>query len=161
MPGYAHRADIVYVDYFIYLFTSAICCPWLDFDLPPGCPQAMWCHWGEIESFTATYWPRMGWQSVKYPLKYSAMAGNWTWATGRTDSEIHLFSHWAIVVWQVDYAHYQYTLGQCEQFCNKTEQVILGGYGHLWTQRDWWTYPVSTLHLHLHGKVVQHRIIKL
>jgi len=34
----------------------------------------------------------------KHPLKYSsAMAGNWTRAMRRSDSEIHLFSHWAIM----------------------------------------------------------------
>ena len=32
-------------------------------------------------------------QPGKNPLKYSAMAGNWTNATGKTDSEIHSFSH--------------------------------------------------------------------
>ena len=36
------------------------------------------------------------------PLNYSAVAGNWTRATGRTDSKIHPFSHWAIVTdWMV------------------------------------------------------------
>jgi len=33
-------------------------------------------------------------QPGKNPLKYSAVAGNWTRATGRTDSEL---SHWAIM----------------------------------------------------------------
>ena len=33
-------------------------------------------------------------QPGKNPLKYSAAAGNWTRATGRTDSEL---SHWAIM----------------------------------------------------------------
>ena len=32
-------------------FLSAIVCPWLDFGLPPRCPQVVWCHWGEIELF--------------------------------------------------------------------------------------------------------------
>jgi len=32
----------------------------------------------------------------KNPLKYSAVVWNWTRARGRTDSEIHSFSHWAI-----------------------------------------------------------------
>jgi len=36
-------------------------------------------------------------QPGKNPLKYCAMAGNWTRATGKTDSEIHLFSNWAIM----------------------------------------------------------------
>jgi len=36
-------------------------------------------------------------QSGKNPLKYNTMAKNWTRATGRTDSEIHSFSHWAIM----------------------------------------------------------------
>ena len=38
-------------------------------------------------------------QSRKNPLKESRVAGNWTRATGRIDSEIHSFSHWAIVYW--------------------------------------------------------------
>jgi len=37
-------------------------------------------------------WLRTGWQSVisqgKNPLKYSAVAENWTPATGRTDSKL-------------------------------------------------------------------------
>ena len=43
-------------------------------------------------------WLRTGWQSAisqgKNPLKYSAVAGNRTRATGRTDSELF---HWAIM----------------------------------------------------------------
>ena len=40
-------------------------------------------------------WLRTGCdQSGKNPLKYSAAVGNWTRATGRTDSEL---SHWAIM----------------------------------------------------------------
>ena len=69
----------------------------LNFGLPPGCPQVVWCHWREIEPFSATL-AQDGLaecdQSEKNPLKYSAMAGNWTRATGRTDSEL---SHWAIM----------------------------------------------------------------
>jgi len=42
-------------------------------------------------------------QSGKNLLKYSAMAGNWTRPTGRTDSEIHSFSHWPIVTWIICY----------------------------------------------------------
>ena len=43
-------------------------------------------------------WLRTGWQSVrKKSLKHSAMAGNWTRATERTDSEIYSFSYWAIM----------------------------------------------------------------
>jgi len=37
------------------------------------------------------------WLAGRNPLKYSAMTGNWTRATGRTDSEIHSFSQWAIM----------------------------------------------------------------
>ena len=33
---------------------SAIVCPWLDFGLPPQCRRVVWCHWGEIELFSAT-----------------------------------------------------------------------------------------------------------
>jgi len=36
-------------------------------------------------------------QPVKNPLKYSTTAGNRTRATGKTDSEIHSLSHWAIM----------------------------------------------------------------
>jgi len=43
-------------------------------------------------------WLRTGWQSAISqgfnPLKYSAVAGNWTRAMGRTDNEL---SHWAIM----------------------------------------------------------------
>ena len=44
-------------------------------------------------------WLRTGWQSAISqgkinPLKYSAVAGNWTRPAGRTDSEL---SHWAIM----------------------------------------------------------------
>ena len=56
--------------------------------------------WGEIEPFSATL-AEDGLvecdQPRKHPLKYSAIAGNWTRATGRTHSEIHSFSHWAII----------------------------------------------------------------
>jgi len=76
---------------------SAIVCPWLNFGLPPRCPQIVWCHWGEIEPFSATLaqdglaeWDQPG----KNPLKYSAVARYWTRATGRTDSEL---SHWVIM----------------------------------------------------------------
>jgi len=34
-------------------FTSAIVCPWLDFDLPPFL-QVLWSHLGEIEPFSVT-----------------------------------------------------------------------------------------------------------
>ena len=74
----------------------------LNFGLPPRCPQVVWCLWGEIEPFSATL-AQDGLaecdQPEKNPLKYSAVAGNWTRATGRTDSEL---SHWAIMTdWQV------------------------------------------------------------
>ena len=75
---------------------SAIICPWLNFGLPPRCPQVVWCIWGEIEPFSATL-AQDGLaecdQLRKNPLKYSAVAGNWARVTGRTDSEL---SHWAI-----------------------------------------------------------------
>ena len=55
------------------------------------------CLWGEIEPFSATL-AQDGLaefdQPGKNPLKYSAVAGNWTRATGRTDSELF---HWAIM----------------------------------------------------------------
>jgi len=37
--------------------SSSVClsvCPWLDFGLPPHCPQVIWCPWGEMEPFSAT-----------------------------------------------------------------------------------------------------------
>ena len=37
-----------------FFFLSAIVCPWLNFGLPPRCPQVVWCLWGEIEPFSAT-----------------------------------------------------------------------------------------------------------
>ena len=68
-----------------------------DFLLAPACPIEKVTHWGEIEPFSATL-DQDGLaecdQPGKIPLKYSAMAGNWTRATGRTDSEL---SHWAIM----------------------------------------------------------------
>ena len=83
--------------YIPFYFLSAIVCPWLDFGLPPRCPQVVWCHWVEIEPFSDTL-AQDGLaecdQPGKNPLKYSAVAGNWTRATGRTDSELF---HWAIM----------------------------------------------------------------
>ena len=55
---------------------------------------------GTIEPFSATL-AQDGLaecdQPGKNPLKYAATAGHWTRATGRTDSETHSFSHWAIM----------------------------------------------------------------
>jgi len=66
-------------------FLSDIFCLWLDFGLPPHCPQVVWCHWGEIEPFSATL-AQDGLvecdQPGKNPLKYSAVVGNRTRATG-------------------------------------------------------------------------------
>ena len=68
-----------------------------DFLLAPACPIEKVTHWGEIEPLSATL-AQDGLaecdQPGKNPLKYSSMAGNWTRATGRTDSEL---SHWAIM----------------------------------------------------------------
>jgi len=60
-------------------------------------------HWlcGAIEGKLSNFLPR--WLRTigrvcsprQNPLKYS---GNWTRATGRTDSEIHSFSHWPIMI---------------------------------------------------------------
>jgi len=61
------------------------------------CPQVVWCHWGEIEPFSTTLAQvRLAEcdQPGENPLKYSAVAGDGTQATGRTDSEL---SHWAIM----------------------------------------------------------------
>ena len=78
---------------------SAIIYLWLDFGLPPHCPQvllslmgdwAIFCHAGSGGLAECD-------QPGKNPLKYSTVAGNWTRATGRTDSEIHSFSYWAIM----------------------------------------------------------------
>ena len=71
--------------------TSAIVCPWLDFGLPPRCSQVVWCHWGEIEPFSAML-AQGGLaecdQPEKSPSKYFPTAGNWTRAAERTDSEL-------------------------------------------------------------------------
>jgi len=37
------------------------------------------------------------WSTKENLLKYFAAVGTWTWVTGRTDSDIHSFPHWAIV----------------------------------------------------------------
>jgi len=82
------------------VFTSVIFYRWLDFGLSPRCPQVVWCHWGEIELFLATL-AQDGLaecdQPMKNPWKYLNMAGNWTRAMGRTESEIHSLSHWSIM----------------------------------------------------------------
>ena len=68
-----------------------------DFLLASACPIEKVTHWGEIEPFSATL-AQDGLaecnQPGKNPLKYSAVAGNWTRAKGRTDSEL---SHWPIM----------------------------------------------------------------
>ena len=54
---------------------SAIAISWLDFSLPPRCPQAVWCLWGG-EPFSALLaQDRLAEcdQPGKNPLKYSAM----------------------------------------------------------------------------------------
>jgi len=48
-------------------------------------------------------------QPGKNPLKYFATAGNWAPPTGSTDSEIHSFSHWAVVTNYIG-IHYTYIL---------------------------------------------------
>jgi len=101
-PGHGEdrQWDALILSLSYHSFISAIICPWLNFILPPRCPQAVRRHWGEIEPFSATL-AQDGLaecdQSGKNPLKYSAVAGNWTQSIKKTDSEIHSFSHWAIV----------------------------------------------------------------
>ena len=77
-------------------FFISIVCPWLNFGLPPRCPQVVWCHWREIEPFSATL-AQDGLAECDQPgknlLEYTAMAGNWTRAMGKTDGELF---HWAI-----------------------------------------------------------------
>jgi len=69
-----HLSSIVY-------HLSSIVYSWLDFGLPPHCPQVVWCRSGEIEPFSTTL-VHDGLaecdQAGRNPLKYSAMAGNWT-----------------------------------------------------------------------------------
>jgi len=55
----------------ILSYFSAIVCPWLNFGLPPWCSQVVWCHWGEIEPFSATLAATislnpytLGWQAI-------------------------------------------------------------------------------------------------
>ena len=96
------------------LFLSAIDCPWLGVGLPLRCPKAVWCQWVKIEPFSPTLAHGMlveRDQPGKHALKHSTLAQNWTqseihsfshWAIitqalERTDSEIHSFSHWAIM----------------------------------------------------------------
>jgi len=68
-----------------FFFRLTIIYPWLDFGLPPRCPQVVWCHWGEIQPFSATL-AQDGLaecdQTGKNLLKYSAVVGNWTRASG-------------------------------------------------------------------------------
>ena len=55
---------------------------------------------GRLGYFLLYAWLRMGWQcdqAGRNPLKYSITVGDWTRATGRTDSEINVFPHWAIM----------------------------------------------------------------
>jgi len=73
-------------------------CPWLDFSLPPQCPHKLYdAIEGEIGPFSATL-AQDGLaghdQPEKNLLKCFAVTGNWTRATGRTDSEL---SHRAIM----------------------------------------------------------------
>ena len=63
----------------LYDFFSAIVSPWLVFGLSPPCPLVVWCHLGEINSFSAMLAHNglvEGDQLGNKPLKYSATAGN-------------------------------------------------------------------------------------
>ena len=68
------------------LCTSVIVSLWMDFGLPPRCPQVVRCYWGESEPFSATL-AQNGLaecdQPGKNPLKCCVMARNWTRATRR------------------------------------------------------------------------------
>jgi len=69
---------------------------------PPRCPQVVWCHWGEIEPFSATLAQDALAECVQpgtdmheiHSFSHSAIL---TRATERTDSAVHSFSHWAIM----------------------------------------------------------------
>jgi len=52
-PGLYVRLALHWKRTRVVLF-SAIVCPWLNVGLSHLCPQVMWCHWGEIEPFSAT-----------------------------------------------------------------------------------------------------------
>ena len=74
-----------------YLFISVIVCPWLDVGLPPRCPQMPFsATLAQVELAECD-------QLRKTFLKCSAMAGRWTRAMEKRASEIHSFSHWAIM----------------------------------------------------------------
>jgi len=46
-----HRLLLLLLLFIFYLSRCRSC---LDFSLPSRCPQVVWCHWGEIEPFSAT-----------------------------------------------------------------------------------------------------------
>jgi len=95
------KLPIVVNTQFFVFFTLAILCPWLDFGLSPRFPQVLRCHWGEIGPFSATL-AQDGLMKCDQPGKIPwntppATVGYWTRVTGRTDSEMHSFSHCAIM----------------------------------------------------------------
>jgi len=84
------------------VFLRVVFCPWLDFGLPPRCPQVVWCHWEKIEPFSAMLvQDRLA--ECDQPKKIP-----WTWATGRTDSEL---SHWAIITDFISHYKVKITVG--------------------------------------------------
>jgi len=90
-------------------------CPWLDSSLPPRCPQVVWCHWAILCHADHRVLTECG-QPQKNPLKYSTMTRNWTRATGKTDSDVHSFSHWAIMTDGLESTcikHWFRTVSQC------------------------------------------------
>ena len=51
----------------------------------------------DLFCYTGSGWVGRVWSARKNSLKYSAIAGYWTRAIGRTDSEIHSLFHWTIM----------------------------------------------------------------
>jgi len=80
------------------VFFSTIVCTLLVGTLPT-CPDQAWQKWLDLRSITLQkMWiSKRCRQPGKNSLKYSAMTGNWTRATKRTESEIHSFSYWTII----------------------------------------------------------------
>jgi len=154
----------------MYFFSLAIVCPRLNFNLLPRCPQVVWCHWGEMEPFPATLaqdglaeWGQPG----NNPSKYSVDGGNWTHTTGRTDSGLHLFSHWAIMTHSMYFhllAYYSISMSalrdvlrQCSKLsgfhsvARYTRQTRIGEF-FLKRFFPGWSYSVNPSWASVHGK---------
>ena len=88
---------------------SAIIYPWLVIGLSPHCPQVEWCHWGEIEPFSATL-AQDGLMECDQPKKIRWNAP--PWLGHREDRQ------WAI---PLSYHDWQYSIGPliCRRYTTK------------------------------------------